>query len=72
MDIGKMTRREAIKNINKTNKLRRSIEKLSDRLWREPINGKGFKLCQDRLSSAIQELEDGSHDHRLALKVFIG
>lgn len=66
-----MTRSEARKNIIKTNKLRKKIERLRDRLWHEPISGKGFKLCQDRLTGAEKELKDGAAEHREALKTVL-
>lgn len=66
-----MTRTEARKNIIKTSKLRKKIERLSDRLWHEPISGKGFKLCQDRLKEAQQELKNGAAEHREALKAVL-
>lgn len=63
-----MTRTEARKNIIKTNKLRKKIERLRDSLWHEPINGKDFKLCHDRLKAAEKEMKDGAVEHRKALK----
>jgi len=67
----RMTRSEAKKNIAKTNKLRKNIERLSNRLWREPISGRGFKLCQDKLREATAELENGKAEHLEALKAVL-
>jgi len=62
---------DARKNIIKTNKLRKKIERLTNRLWREPLGGKGFKLCQDRINEAGKELNNGAIEHREALKAFL-
>jgi len=63
---------EARKNIIKTNKLRKEIDRLTDRLWREPISGRGFTLCKDRLKKAREEMADGNSEHREALKAYLG
>lgn len=66
-----MTRTEARKNIIKTNKLRKKIERLRDRLWHTSIGGKGFELCQNKLKAAEKEMTDGAEEHRDALKAFL-
>lgn len=66
-----MTMKEARKTIVKHNKLRKEIERLRDRLWHEPISGKGFKLCQLRLKEAEQELADNAPAHKQALKAYL-
>jgi len=66
-----MTMTEARKVIVKNNKLRKQIEYLRDRLWLEPISGRGFKLCQDRLKQAEQELAGNVPAHREALKAYL-
>jgi hypothetical protein len=66
-----MNRLEAKRNITKTNKLRRDLERLRDRLMREPISGRGFKLCQDKLRSVEKELIEGAEEHKAALKAVL-
>lgn len=66
-----MNMTDARKVIIKHNKLRKKIERLRDRLWHEPISGKGFKLCQQKLKEAEQELADNAPAHRQALKAHL-
>lgn len=62
---------EARKAIIKHNKLRKRIERLRDRLWHEPIGGRGFKLCQQKLKEAEKEFADNVPAHREALKAHL-